>query len=108
MVLPMDRPLQMCLRVYCYTKIEHYLVFCDPVHVRVFFYYFNSKHPGMKFTTEIGQNSTVYFQDCLINKGDNAFQIAVYRQPIATGYRPIFIHSSSLRFKLNAVRTLND
>ena len=85
---------------------DTFLLFKDKTHVPLFLDYLNSKHPNIKFTSEIETNSTLPFLDININRSNNSFNTSVYRKPSSTSLGLSFFSFCSHQFKTNAISTL--
>ena len=85
---------------------DSFLLFRDPDHINPFLNYLNSKHPNIKFTSEIENNNSLAFLDVLIDKTINGFSSSVYRKPTFTGLTMNFNSFAPFLYKINLIKTL--
>ena len=62
---------------------DTFLVFRHENQIQQFLDYLNSKHPNIKFTCEIEENSQISFLDVLITRHAGVFSTSVYRNPLS-------------------------
>jgi len=85
---------------------DTFLLFKNCSQVEQFVLYLNTKHPNLKFTYEIEQNSKLPFLDTLITKENGRLTTSVYRKPTFTGLGINYSSFSPKLFKLNSISTL--
>ena len=85
---------------------DTFLLFRSPDHVPLFLEYLNTKHPAIKFTSDLEKDKTIPFLDILIKHNHDTFSTSVYRKPTFTGLFTPFSSFVPLRFKVNLVRIL--
>ena len=85
---------------------DTFLIFNDVSHVQKFMDYLNSKHPNIKFTSEIESNNQLPFLDCMVQKHGDNLSTSVYRKATFTGQGLSFFSFSSKIFKINSIKTL--
>ncbi|XP_037774311.1 uncharacterized protein LOC119570765, partial [Penaeus monodon] len=85
---------------------DTFLLFKNCSQVERFVSYLNTKHPNLKFTYEIEQNSKLPFLDILITKENGRLTTSVYRKPTFTGLGINYSSFSPKLFKLNSITTL--
>jgi hypothetical protein len=72
----------------CFYKryVDDILVgFEDECNINAFWEHINSKHPNIKFTTELEEGGKISFLDILIQKGDNCTKTSTFRKKTFTG-----------------------
>jgi len=85
---------------------DTFLLFKNCSQVEQFVSYLNTKHPNLKFTYEIEQNSKLPFLDTIITKDNGRLTTSVYRKPTFTGLGVNYSSFSPKLFKLNSISTL--
>ena len=85
---------------------DTFLIFRDISHVDLFLSYLNSKHPNIKFTSEVEENSMLSFLDVLITRRRGSFTTSVYRKNTFTGLGLNYLGYSPMLYKINSIRTL--
>ena len=85
---------------------DTFLIFRDSSHVDLFLNYLNSKHPNIKFTSEVEQNSALSFLDILITRRGGSFNTSVFRKSTFTGLGLNYLSYSPMLYKINSIRTL--
>ena len=72
-----------------------FILFSSIDHVPKFLNYLNSKHPNIKFTSELEQNSKISFLDCLVTRVNNKFETSTFRKSTFTGLGTSFFQFHS-------------
>ena len=89
---------------------DTFLVFKDKSHVPKFLQYMNNKHQNINFTLENELDNKLNFLDINIKKNFNAdgftLDFSIFRKQTFTGLGMNFHSHTSLRYKLNNIRTL--
>ena len=101
-----DCPLEFKPALYKRYVDDTFLLFNDASHIQPFLDYLNSRHPNIKFTKEIESDNCLSFLDVKVSRKDSKFHTSVYRKPTFSGLGLSFFSFCSLRFKINAVKTL--
>ena len=83
-----------------------FLLFTNRDHIEAFKVYLNSKHPNIKFTTEIESNSKLPFIGVTVAHQDHGFSTSVYRKPTDTGLGMNYLTFTQSTFKTNSILTL--
>ena len=85
---------------------DTFLIFKDHAHVELFLNYLNSKHPNIKFTSEIESDNKISFLDVLIERENGYFSTSVFRKKTYTGLGLNYLSFSAHLFKVNSIGTL--
>ena len=85
---------------------DTFLLFNDRTHIPLFLDYLNSKHPNIKFTFEIEENSKLSFLDVMITRESGSIISSVFRKPTFTGLGTNFRSFIPEVFKINYIITL--
>ena len=92
-----------CCLIYCFFCLH---IFREKEHVDLFENYLNSKHPNIKFTTEIESNQSLNFLDLTLKHQNGRITTQTYRKPTHTGQGTNFSSFIDHLFKINSVKTL--
>ena len=68
--------------------------------------YLNSKHPNIKFTSEVEIDNKISFLDILIERENGFFSTSVFREKTYTGLGLNYLSYSAYLFKVNSIGTL--
>ena len=89
---------------------DTFLVFKDKRHIPKFLQYLNSKHRNINFTVENEHQNKLSFLDVNLIKNFNTngftLDLDIFRKKTFTGLGMNFHSHTSLKYKLNNVRTL--
>ena len=85
---------------------DSFLIFNNVSQIEPFVAFLNSRHPSMKFTYEIEENSKLSFLDTIIHNNGDHFSSAVYRKETFTGLGLNFLSHCPKLYKLNSIKTL--
>ena len=83
-----------------------FILFSNRAQIPEFLNYLNSKHPNIKFTCELEQNSKISFLDCSVTKVNNKFETSTFRKSTFTGLGTSFFSFTPFSFKINGIKTL--
>lgn len=72
----------------------------------LFLNYLNSKHCNINFTCESELNRQISFLDLTVQRHHSSLDLSIYRKPTFTGLGINFLSNCSLKFKINAIKTL--
>ena len=85
---------------------DTFLIFKDASHIHLFLDFLNAKHPNIRFTCEIEQNSKLSFLDTEMINDNGQLISSTYRKPTFTGLGLNYLSHSSFIFKVNSIKTL--
>ena len=85
---------------------DTFAIFRTQDQVIKFLDYLNSKHVSMTFTHENEVNGQLPFLDCLVTRHNDQFHTSVFRKSTFTGLGLSFFGFSSLKYKINSIKTL--
>ena len=101
-----DCPLAFKPLIYQRYIDDCFVLFREKSHCSAFLNYLNEKHRNIKFTMELESNNKLSFLDMTIHKGNNKFQISVFRKDSFFGLGTSYFSFCSNLFKVNSVKTL--
>ena len=84
---------------------DTFILFKNKDHVNKFGKYLNSRHPNMKFTNEVEDDSSLNVLDILISKGQE-FTTSIYRKPTYSGIYSHFKSYTPLIYKRGLISCL--
>ena len=85
---------------------DTFLIFRDVSHTRLFLDYLNAKHPNIRFTCEIEEDSKLSFLDTLLEKENGKLVSSVFRKTTFTGLGLNYLSFSPDIYKVNSLKTL--
>ena len=85
---------------------DTFLIFKSKAHIPLFLQYLNIKHQNIQFTSELETDNSISFLDMKLHKTDLKLLAEIYRKPTFSGLGVNFLNNCSLKFKINAVKTL--
>ena len=83
-----------------------FILFSSADHIPKFLSFLNSKHPNIKFTSEVENNCKISFLDCLVTRVNDKFETSTFRKSTFTGLGTSFFSFIPFSFKLNGIKTL--
>ena len=101
-----DCPAEFKPLVYRRYVDDTFVIFKEQHHASLFLNYLNSKHRNIRFTSEFESNGQLPFLDLLVGRKDGGLVFSIYRKPTFSGLGTSFFSFCSLKFKLNAIKTL--
>ena len=103
-----DCPIEFKPHLYRRYVDDVFLLFKDRSHVNHFLRYLNSKHPNIKFTSEIEDNGHLNYLDVHLTRDDGKFNSSVYKKKSFTGLGLRFDSFLPSSYKENLIRCLVD
>ena len=85
---------------------DTFLLFRNHAHVESFCSFLNTRHPAIKFTSEVENNNTLNFLDINIVRKNNEFVTSVFRKNTFSGLVTNFNSFIPQIFKLNLISVL--
>lgn len=85
---------------------DTFLVFRSPDHAPRFLDYLNSKHPNIRFTSEMEKDGKLPFLDILVENAGRSLTTSVYYKPTFTGLYQKFNSFIPDQFKRNLIQVL--
>ena len=85
---------------------DTFLIFKDVSHIQLFLNYLNAKHPNIRFTCEMENNSKLSFLDTELMKENGKLVTSTYRKPTFTGLGLNYLSYSPYLYKVNSIKTL--
>ena len=85
---------------------DTFILFKCKADSELFYQYFNSRHPQVKFTLEGEENNKISFLDSIVTRSNNGFSTSVFRKKTFTGMATNFFSNIYFKYKISAITTL--